>query len=134
MAQHPFYSQSQDVSDGITEFESIRPSPLSETVPLFGAGIRSSTWPIASNGSHDISCDYTEYEYNGGVKDRIHDTEHGVGYDYPEDEYDGEDDNQMQDVEDEASDSGSVEPCEYGQTVDFQLLTRQSDIRAHRTS
>jgi hypothetical protein len=109
MAQHPFYSQSQDVSDGITEFESIRPSPLSETIPLFGAGTRSSTWPIASNGSHDVDYDYTESEYDGDV------------------------DNQMQDVEVEASDSGSIEPCEYGQIVDFQLLTRRSDIRAHRT-
>jgi hypothetical protein len=109
MAQYSLYNQGLDTCDGVTEFESIRPSPLSETVPFFIAGARSSTWPMQRNGSHDISCDYTEYQYNGGVNDRIHDTEP------------------------EASNSESIKPCEYNQNIESQLLTRRSDLRAHRT-
>jgi hypothetical protein len=109
MAQYYSYNQGLDACDGVTEFESIRPSPLSETVPFFSTGTRSSTWPMQRTGSHDISYDYTGYEHNGGVNDRMHD------------------------AEPEANNSESIKPCEYNHNIDFQLLTRRSDIRAHRT-
>lgn len=100
MAQDSLYNQGLDACDGATEFESIRPSPMSETVPFFGTGTRSSTWPLQRNASHDIRYDYNEYEHNGEVNDRTHE------------------------AEPEASNSESIEPCEYDQNMDFQLLTR----------
>ena len=95
MAHHSFYSHALHARDDSTEFEPIRPSPLSETVPFFGAGARSSTWPMSSNGFHDVDSDYTVDEDDGGV------------------------DNQAQNAELEVSNVGSTEPCEYDQAASF---------------
>jgi hypothetical protein len=99
MTPHHFYGQGMDTSSDIAEFESTRPSPLSETVPFFGPEIRSSTWPMSRNDSRDVGFYYNEGEYDGGGDDQI------------------------QDVELEASDFGSIEPCEYGKSTNVRLLT-----------
>jgi hypothetical protein len=95
MAQHPFYDHGLDASSDIAEFESIRPSPLSETVPLFGAGTRSSTWPMFRNGSHDVGSQDIMEDYDSGVDDHTRDAEL------------------------DPSDPGTTKPCECDQVISF---------------
>lgn len=104
MAYHFSYNQGLDVSDGIAELESIGSTPSSERAPSFRASTRSSTWPMATNGSHDVRFDYDEGIYDGGIDERT------------------------QSPEIEASDSGSGGACGYIQTTSLQMLTRPSDI------
>jgi hypothetical protein len=103
MAENPFYDQGLEASSDIAVFEPIRPSPLSETVPFFEAGTRSSTWPMFKSGSHDVSSDSIEEGYDNGA-------------------------DQTRYAELEASDSGTIKPCECDQVTNFQLLTRPSDL------
>lgn len=110
MAHHFVHNQVLDASDGIAESGSIRPSPFSGAMPAFRASTRSSTWPMATNGFHDVSFDHKEGENDGRV-------DHRTGF-----------------AELEASDSESIEPCEYAQVMSLQLLIRTSDVRAHRPS
>jgi hypothetical protein len=93
MAQRSSYTQCLDTSNDITDFGPISPSLLSDTIPFFEPGTRSSTWPIATNGSHDTTFYYNQQGHNGGAGD------------------------QMRDVELEPTDLESIEPCEYGKSL-----------------
>jgi hypothetical protein len=95
MAEHLFYDQGLEASSDIAEFESIKPSPLSETVPFFGAGTRSSTWPMLRSISYDVNSDYLE------------------------EENDNEADDQTQHAEPEDSDPATIKPCECDRVTSF---------------
>jgi hypothetical protein len=103
MAERPLYDQGLEASSDIAEFESINPSPLSETVPFFGAENRSSTWPMFRNGSYDRSSDYIVGGYDNGA-------------------------DQTQYAEPESSDLGTIKPCECDKVTNFDLLTSPSDL------
>lgn len=104
MAQHTDYHQDLDVADGIASPESIGVSPSSEFVPIFGAGARSSTWPMSRYESFEAA-----FGYFG---------EHYENDDENDDRYESEE------AEPKASISGALGPREYSQPASFHVANQ----------